>query len=138
MRKDTLILHVFRDSALKDTFSLQLMQLKNKWRQVDSLVSLNSQLVNALKAEASTHTITVNELTYQVDLALKAVGSKAFGKERRYLWEPRTTGRSYSGKCLAKSVSSEQQLARFYFENTRTKRVWLLLTGLIFFVWVWL
>jgi potassium efflux system protein len=138
MRKDTLILHVFRDSALKDTFSLQLMQLKNKWRQVDSLVSLNSQLVNALKAEASTHTITVNELTYQVDLALKAVGSKAFGKERRYLWEPRTTGRSYSGKSLAKSVSSEQQLARFYFENTRTKRVWLLLTGLIFFVWVWL
>ena len=137
LRKDTLILHIFRDSALKDTFGLQLQQLKGKWRQVDSLVSLNSQTVNALKAEASTHTITVNELTYQVDQALKAVGSKAFGKERRYLWEPRSTNRSYSGSNLAKSVSSEQQLARFYFQHTRTKRFWLLLTGLLFFFWVW-
>jgi len=137
LRKDTLILHIFRDTALKDTFSLQLQQLKGKWRQVDSLVSLNGQMVNALKAEASTHTITINELTYQVDLALKAVGSKAFGKERRYLWEPRSSNRSYSSNNLAKNVSSEQQLARFYFQNTRTKRFWLLLTGLLFFFWVW-
>ena len=136
LRKDTLILHVFRDSALKDTFALQLTQLKTKWRQVDSLVSLNSQMVNALKAEASTHTIAINELTYQVDLALKSVGSRAFGKERRYLWEPRTSNRSYSGN-LAKSVSSERELARFYFQNTRTKRFWLLVTGLLFFLWVW-
>jgi len=137
LRKDTLILHIFRDSALKDTFALQLTQLKTKWRQVDSLVSLNSQMVNALKAEASTHTIAINELTYQVDLALKSVGSRAFGKERRYLWEPRTSNRSYSGNNLAKSVSSERELARFYFQNTRTKRFWLLLTGLLFFLWVW-
>lgn len=137
LRRDTLILHVFRDSALKDTFSLQLTQLKTKWRQVDSLVSLNSQMVNALKGEASTHTITINELSYQVDVALKAVGSKAFGKERRYLWEPRNTTRSYSGSNLTKTVSSEQQLARFYFQNTRTKRFWLLFTGFLFFFWVW-
>lgn len=137
LRKDTLILHVFRDSALKDTFSLQLQQLKSKWRQVDSLVSLNGQTVNALKAEASTHTIAINELSYQVDLALKAVGSKAFGKERRYLWEPRSTTRPYSSYNLSKTVSSEQQLARFYFQNTRTKRIWLLLTGLLFFYWIW-
>ncbi|HEX3934045.1 MAG TPA: mechanosensitive ion channel domain-containing protein, partial [Puia sp.] len=137
LRKDTLILHVFRDTTLKDTFNLQLQQLKSKWRQVDSLVSLNGQTVNALKSEASTHTITISELSYQVDQALKAVGSKAFGKERRYLWEPRSTSRTYSSNNLAKTVSSEQQLARFYFANTRTKRFWLLLTGLLFFYWVW-
>ena len=137
LRKDSLILHIFRDTALKDTFELQLQQLKGKWRQVDSLVALNGQTVNALKSEASAHTITITELGYQVDQALKAVGSKAFGKERRYLWEPRSTNRTYSGNNLAKTVSSEQQLARFYFQNTRTKRVWLLLTGLLFFYWVW-
>lgn len=137
LRKDSLILHVFRDTALKDTFDLQLQQLKSKWRQVDSLVALNGQTVNALKSEASAHTITITELGYQVDQALKAVGSKAFGKERRYLWEPRSTNRTYSARSLARTVVSEQQLARFYFQNTRTKRVWLLLTGLLFFYWVW-
>ena len=137
LRKDSLILHVFRDTALKDTFDLQLQQLKSKWRQVDSLVAWNGQTVNALKSEASAHTITVTELGYRVDEALKDVGSKAFGKERRYLWEPRSTNRAYSAKSLAKTVDSEQQLARFYFQNTRTKRVWLLLTGLFFFLWVW-
>ena len=137
LRKDSLILHVFRDSALKDTFRLQLQQLKAKWRQVDSLVALNGQMVNSLKSEASAHSITISDLQYQVDQALKAVGSKAFGKERRYLWEPRTTGRAYSKESLAKSVDTEQQLARFYFNNNRNKRVWLLFTGLVFFYWVW-
>lgn len=137
LRKDTLILHIFRDSALKDTFDLQLQQLKSKWRQADSLVALSGQSVNALKAEASTHTITISELSYQVNLALKNVGSEAFGKERRYLWEPRNTNRTYSSTNLAKAMSSEQQLARFYFQNTRTKRAWLFLTGIVFFFWIW-
>ncbi|HWB90939.1 MAG TPA: mechanosensitive ion channel domain-containing protein [Puia sp.] len=136
LRKDSLILHIFRDTALKDTFNLQLQQLKGKWRQVDSLVALNGQTVNALKSEASAHTITITELGYQVDQALKAVGSKAFGKERRYLWEPRATNRTYSRSSLRRTVASEQQLAHFYFENTRTKRVWLFITGLLFFFWV--
>jgi potassium efflux system protein len=137
LRKDTLILHVFRDTALKDTFQLQLLQLKAKWRQVDSLVALNGNYVNALKSEASAHTITISDLLYRVDQALKAVGSKAFGKERRYLWEPRSAGTVYSKNSLQQSVASEQQLARFYFANNRTNRVWLLLTGIVFFFWIW-
>jgi small-conductance mechanosensitive channel len=137
LRKDSLILQVFRDSALKDTFQLQLQQLKTKWRQVDSLVALNGQMVNALKSEASAHSITISDLQYQVDQSLKAVGSKAFGKERRYLWEPRTNTKVYSKASLDKSVAAEQQLARFYFANNRNKRFWLLLTGLVFFYWVW-
>ncbi len=137
LRKDSLILQVFRDSALKDTFQLQLLQLKAKWRQVDSLVALNGQMVNALKSEASAHSITISDLQYEVDQSLKAVGSKAFGKERRYLWEPRTTGRTYSAEGVAKSVAAEQQLARFYFDNNRNKRFWLFLTGIVFFYWVW-
>lgn len=138
LRKDTLMLRIFRDSALKDTFRLQLQQLKDKWRQVDSLVSLNDQLINSLKSEASSHTITISDLLYRVDEDLKDVGSKAFGKEHRYLWEPRAGNRNgYSASSAARSVADEQQLARFYFANNRNKRFWLLITGLLFFGWVW-
>lgn len=138
LRKDTLMLHIFRDTALKDTFQSQLLQLKEKWRQVDSLVSTNDQLINALKSEASAHTITISDLLDRVDRSLKAVGSQAFGKERRYLWEPRApNGNVYTARSMARSVTDEQQLARFYFANNRNKRFWLLVTGLVFFGWVW-
>jgi potassium-dependent mechanosensitive channel len=138
LRKDTLILHVFRDTALKDTFRLQLDLLKSKWRQVDSLVSLNGQQINGLKSEASAHTITITDLLYQVDEDLASVGDKAFGKERRYIWEPRSArARAFSKDGFARSVESERQLARFYFANDRNQRLWLLLTGLLFFAWVW-
>lgn len=138
LRRDTLMLRIFRDSALKDTFRLQLQLLKDKWRQVDSLVSFNDQTINSLKSEAATHTITISDLLFRVDEDLHAVGSKAFGKERRYIWEPisANTG-AYSAKSIARSVSDEQQLARFYFANNRNKRFWLLVTGLVFFGWVW-
>jgi potassium efflux system protein len=138
LKKDTLMLHIFRDSALKDTFQLQLLQLKSKWRQVDSLVTLNGQLINTLKSEVSRHAISIQDLLYRVDQELKTVGSRAFGKERRYLWEPRTAaGRTFSAESLQRSVDSEKQLARFYFSNTRSKRLWLVLTGVVFFFWIW-
>lgn len=138
IRKDTLILHIFRDSALKDTFQLQLQQLKAKWRQVDSLIALNGNTINELKSEASAHAITITDLLYRVDVALKDVGTRAFGKERRYLWEPRSQNPgSFSSSSFQKSVESERQLARFYFTNNRTDRLWLLCTGVVFFFWVW-
>jgi small-conductance mechanosensitive channel len=137
LRKDTLILHIFRDSALKDTFQLPLQQLKSKWRQVDSLVALNGNLINSLKSEASAHSITITDLIYRVDQALKAVGTRAFGKERRYLWEPRTNASRFSRNSFQKSVESERLLARFYFDNDRTNRLWLVFTGAVFFFWIW-
>lgn len=138
LKKDTLMLHIFRDSALKDTFQLQLQQLKLKWRQVDSLVTLNGQQINALKSEVSAHVISIQDLLYRVDQELKMAGSRAFGKERRYLWEPRSqAARTFSAQSFQKSIDSEKQLARFYFSNTRSKRFWLLVTGIIFFFWIW-
>ncbi|HMI62720.1 MAG TPA: mechanosensitive ion channel domain-containing protein, partial [Puia sp.] len=138
LKKDTLMLQIFRDSALKDTFQLQLLALRQKWRQVDSLVVLNGQQINSLKSEASAHAITIQDLSYRVDQELKSVGSRAFGKERRYLWEPRSPGSgSRWREGLKKSLDVERQLARYYFSNTRSKRAWLLFTGVVFYFWIW-
>ncbi|HZE85876.1 MAG TPA: mechanosensitive ion channel domain-containing protein [Puia sp.] len=137
LRKDTLMLHIFRDTVLKNQFQPQLLQLKAKWRLVDSLVTENGKEINTLKSQVSAHAITIDELTYRVDGELKAVGNRAFGKERRYLWEPRTSVSKYSKESFQKSVDSEQQLARYYFSNTRSKRFWLIATGIIFFFWIW-
>lgn len=138
MRKDTLMLHIFRDSSLKASFMPQLLQLRTKWRQADSLVRLNGDEINDLQARTTANAITIEDLTYRVDQALSTVGTKAFGKERRYLWEPRSPGAhsGFSRENLKKSVAGEQQLARYYFANTRSKRQWLVFTGLLFFFWI--
>jgi len=138
MRKDTLMLHIFRDSALKDSFQVQLQQLKAKWRQADSLIRYYSDQINDLKAQATANSITIEDLTSKVDQDLKSVGTRAFGKERRYLWEPRSPGArsNFSKDSFKRSLDAEQQLARYYFANTRTKRLWLLVTGFVFFFWI--
>src|SRR5258708_27819034 len=52
LRKDTLMLHIFRDSALKASFMPQLLQLRDKWRLVDSLDKTNTGEIGELKARA--------------------------------------------------------------------------------------
>jgi small-conductance mechanosensitive channel len=116
----------------------QLLQLRAKWRQADSLVRLNGDEINDLKARATANDITIEDLLYRVDEALATMGTRAFGKERRYLWEPRSPGSrsGFNQQAFKRSLASEQQLVKYYFANTRTKREWLVFTGLLFFFWV--
>ena len=136
LQKDTLMRNIFRDTALKNTFQPQLLQLKTKWREVDSVVSENGKEINTLKSQASAHSIRIGELTSRVDFELKAVGSRAFGKEQPYLWESRDSGKGFSVENFSESIQGEGELANFYFATTRYNRIWLLLSGLLFFVWV--
>ena len=137
LKKDTLMLHIFRDSALKASFKDELEELRDKWREADSLVKTNSTFIDDLKALSAENTIAIEELTSKVDNELKAVGGRAFGKERPYLWEPTgTLTPTPTNTGVANSVSSEKKLVKYYFSNTRSKRYWLLLTGLAFFYWV--
>lgn len=137
LRKDTLLRQVFRDSSLRQSFIPQLQQLRTKFKRADSLIRHSTAQVNDLKAHTSANAITVEELLYQTDASLASVGSKAFGKERRYLWEQPSARTNMSRGAFQKSVNNEQQLAQYYFTNTRSKRFWLFLTGLAFFFWIW-
>jgi potassium-dependent mechanosensitive channel len=136
LRKDTLMLHIFRDTALKNTFQSQLQQLKTKWREVDSLVTENGQLINTLKFQSAAHAISIGELINKVDMSLRTVGSKALHKELPYLWEPQPPNLNLPEENFRESFNNEQELTRFYFDNTRNNRLWLLFTGILFFFWV--
>lgn len=137
LRKDTLMRKIFRDSALRNSFIPQLQQLRVKFKRADSLIKSSTAQINDLKAHTSSNTIAVEELLHQADASLKAVGNKAFGKERRYIWEQPTARSKMSRSGFKRSVKDEEKLAEYYFANTRSKRFWLLFTGLIFFLWVW-
>ena len=136
LRKDTLMRAIFRDSSLRNAFQPQLQLLKEKWREIDSLVTENGKIINTLKSQASAHSILISELLSRVDFELKAVGTRAFGKEQPFLWEPGVQRENFSADSYKESISEERALTKFYFTNTRNNRAWLLLMGIVFFLWV--
>jgi small-conductance mechanosensitive channel len=137
LRKDTLMLQIFRDTALRKAFQPQLDQLKNKWKLVDSLVTLNGQEINTLMSQASAHTITIRDLLSEVDSDLGTFGATAFSKERPYIWEQGASNPNYAQNKSKQPINAELQLAGFYFSNTNQHRFWLLPLGLLFFYWIW-
>ena len=138
LRKDTTLRRLFRDSVLRKNFSTQLKGLRAKWGTTDTLVRIATNTINNLKAHASSNAIAVTEMLNQTNNLLARIGPRAFTKERNYLWEPRT-GRpvNFSGAGnFKKSIKNENKAVWYYFGNTRSKRFWLLLTGIVFFYWV--
>jgi potassium efflux system protein len=135
LRKDSVLKKIFTTDSLKSIFKTQLTDLKSKKIVMDSLIKTNTALINSLQARTSANIINVRELTYATDSQLKTVGIKAFGKERRYLWEStdRPANRSMGFKRF---MNSEQQISKYYFVYTRSSRLLVMLIGATFFFWV--
>ncbi|MCD0487581.1 mechanosensitive ion channel [Pedobacter sp. MC2016-14] len=135
LRKDSVLIKVFRTDSLKVLFKAQFTELKKKRIVMDSLIKGYTGLINNLQARTSANLINIKELMYTTDMQLKSVSVKAFGKERRYLWEqPNLSANRSVG--FRRFISSEQQISQYYFVYTRSSRLFLLFIGLVFFSWV--
>ena len=139
IRKDTVMRHIFRDSALRASFRDQLKQLRTKWMSGDSVVkSVNRSIDNTL-ARTSANQLMISELQSDVTALLKTTGLKAFGKERNYLWESRKK-RINGGAALPNDykslISDEKKITEYYFSHTRSQLFLLLLSGIVFFLWI--
>ena len=137
LRKDSLMLQIFRDSTLKSAFEPQLFLLKTEWRNADSLINDNDRQINTLKSQTVAHNILIGELLSSVSSELKATGSRDFGKEINFIWEPSDITEKYTAAKGKESIAEEFHLAGFYFSGTRSNRTWLLFSGILFFFWVW-
>ena len=138
MRKDTTLRSLFRDSILRKNFAVQLKGLRGKWSTTDTLVRTATTTINNLKSHASANAIAVAEMLNQTNNLLARVGPRAFTKERNYLWEPSPPLSTNFSRAenFRKSIRNENKAVQYYFSNTRSKRFWLLLTGALFFFWV--
>jgi potassium efflux system protein len=137
LRNDTEIRHIFRDSALRASLKPQLQGLRINWKNADSLIKYVNILIDNSLAHTSDNLIITSELQLQIQNLNATISSRAFSKERRYLWEQRTPKRSqsFSGQ-FRKTVTSEKKITQYYFSHTHYQLNLLLLTGIIFFFWV--
>ena len=138
LRRDSVLQRLFHDPKTLVIFSVQLAQLRIKWRNADSLVKLVNVRIDNSLARTSGSVITIEELQNQTINLLRSTGSKAFGKERRYIWEARKPGNNAATamKGFQRSLQDERRIASYYFEHTRNQLYFLLFTGLVFFSWV--
>jgi small-conductance mechanosensitive channel len=134
LRKDTVLIKLFTLPSMRIMFKDQFAELQKKRVVMDSLLKTTTSSINNLQARTSANLINIKELMYLTDNQLDAVSIKAFGKERRYLWE------SASGKTrgvgFRKFINGEQEISGYYFVYTRSSRFLLLLTCATFFFWV--
>ena len=137
LRRDSVIKRLFRDPKMWVGFTTQLAQLRVKWKNADSLVKLVNVRIDNTLARTSSNVINIEELQHQTIELLKATGPKAFGKERRYIWEPRKTPINAAAmKSFQKSLDDEQKIAQYYFAHAHNQLYFLLFTGVVFFAWV--
>lgn len=134
-RKDSVLIKVFTVDSLRKIFKPQLTELRGKRGMMDSLIKSNTSQINSFQARTSANLINIKELMYQTDAQLKSISVKAFGKEKRYLWEsPSQSGKRSVG--FRKFINSEQQISKYYFVYTRSSRALLIFIGLVFFFWI--
>ncbi len=132
LQKDSVILRVFKEQQLRNKFKPQLVQLAIKWKKTDSLLKHVNLLIDNTLARTSNNTISTDELLLQAQNLMTSTGSRAFRKERRYLWEPKKAELGQSNQ----TVASEKEITHYYFAHTNNKLLLLLLMGVVFFVWV--
>jgi potassium-dependent mechanosensitive channel len=135
LRKDSVLIKVFTIPAVQVMFKSEFAELKKKRIVMDSLLKTATLSINNLKARTSSNLINIKELMYLTDSQLDAVSIKAFGKERRYLWESINKQASKS-MGFRRFIKGEQEISGYYFVYTRSSRLLLLFTCTIFFFWV--
>jgi potassium efflux system protein len=135
LRKDTVLIKLFTLPAMRTMFKDQFAELKKKRVVMDSLLKTTTLTINNLQARTSANLINIKELMYITDNQLDAVSIKAFGKERRYLWESvnRPANKSMG---FRRFIKGEQEISGYYFVYTRSSRMLLLFTCAVFFFWV--
>jgi potassium efflux system protein len=134
LRKDSVVKILFSSPSMWTIFESQMIQLAKKWKDADSTVKRVNILIDKTLARTSASLINIEELQRISDDLLKSTGSKAFSKERRYLWEPRKTTATAAG--FKKSLEDENKIAVYYFMHTRSQLYLLVVIGLLFFYWV--
>ena len=137
LRKDSILRHIFHDSALMKSFQPQLQPLRAKWVTTDTLVRKATNLLNNLQAQASANRIILSELDYQTDMRLKKIGPRAFTKEVPYLWQSgEVEKRPGLFEDYKQSSDNLNAAAHYYFVITSSQRLWLFAGAVIFFFWI--
>ncbi len=142
---NTNVNNITNDSTLKSdssksqisiVYARQLKEVKQRLVVADSITSANQSKIEKLQNQISDNFLTAIELRGKLRQQLKKYSTQSFSKEAPFLWEGKQDS---SSTTISKRVlGSEQKIMNYYFRNSSANRYWMLLLGVVFFLWVFL
>lgn len=137
LRSDTILRQLMRDSLLRIQFAPQLKDMREAWRSSTKHLRESLANVNLLQTHTSANAITTARLLDKVNTLLNTSATRIFGKEYNYLWEKDTSNLSQQARSsFGKAYQGERKALDYYFKDSGNKRAFLLLIGILFFIWI--
>lgn len=137
LRSDTVLRQLMRDSLLRIQFAPQLKDMREAWRSSTRHLRESLATINLLQTHTSANAITTSKLLDKVNNLLNTSATRIFGKEYNYLWEKDTLDVSAATRSsFYKAVRGERKALDYYFKDSGNKRLFLLLIGILFFIWI--
>lgn len=134
---DTIMRSMWRDSVLRQQFQPQLKGMRDAFKGSTKKLKESLASINHLQTQVSSNAIVTAQLLDKVKALLNTSASRIFGKEHNYLWEKDTTSLTARARnSLEKAVSGEKKALHYYFKDSGHKRLFLLLIGVTFFIWL--
>ncbi|MCS3798447.1 mechanosensitive ion channel family protein [Niastella sp. OAS944] len=134
---DTVMRSMWRDSVLRQQFQPQLKGMRDAFRGSTKKLKESLASINHLQTQVSSNAIITAQLLDKVKALLNTSATRIFGKESNFLWERDTANLSAGERnSLQKAVSGEKKALHYYFKDSGNKRLFLLLIGVLFFIWL--
>jgi potassium-dependent mechanosensitive channel len=135
---DTVLQQLQRDTILSVQFADQLKGMRDVWRASTKQLRQSNTIVDRLQARTSSSAISTSQLLEKVDDQFATSATRIFGKEYSYIWQEDTSHASPGSRSsFRKAYSAEKKALRYYFKGTGYRRLFLLLIGALFFIWIY-
>lgn len=134
---DTIMRQLWRDSVLRKQFSPQLKGMREVFRGSTDKLKGSLAEINTLQTHISSNGLITAQLLDKVRTLLNTSAVRIFGKEDEYLWEKDVKSLSDTARnSLGKAYDGERKALHYYFKDSGQKRLFLLLIGVLFFIWL--
>ncbi|WP_147313798.1 mechanosensitive ion channel family protein [Deminuibacter soli] len=135
--RDTMLNQLYKDTLFRRLYQNELTDIRKKWKLATQGTSTNLTKINELQASVSNSYFLAMELQQQIRQQLRKTGVAALGQEYACIWNIHEDTTSAGVVAMArKSYNSQRRVLQYYFKKHNDNWLWILLTGALFFAWV--
>jgi len=122
---------------IPDAFDKKLIRLNRKWVRTDSTVRANIDSLNALQVNTADNALNLSSMLSIMAKKLDRASPQLFGQETTNLWQLHNAFSPVNDTTTAIDIiSSENKAIVYYLSQTTGKREFVLVFGIILFVWL--
>jgi potassium efflux system protein len=139
LSNDSVLMVSNKDTTEKRLYNQQLNSIKLRLQTAGKVTTGKLDTVSRLLADVSATYVTVTDLQNNIVERLRESGHSALSRETPYLWEAPSKGQDGSsiGDLIKSAYSGQNRILGYFIDSTWDNRILLLLTGLIFYIWVY-